>query len=173
MARLVRGAAAGVLAATVVALSLWSLRAAAEPREAGFFGETLVGLDGAPAPLAALRGKPLVVNFWARWCAPCRVEMPQLSAYAARYKRRGVELLGVAVEDKPEVVQAFVRAYGVDYPVVVAGPRGVPLLQLFGDTTAGLPYTVVFDRRGNVVFRKLGALGAAEMETAFSAALAD
>lgn len=138
-----------------------------------FFGETLMALDGAPAPLAGLRGKPLVVNFWARWCAPCRTEIPQLSAHRARFRGRGVDLVGIAVEDRPQVVQAFVKAYGIDYPVLVAGQRGLPLLRALGDATAGLPYTVVFDRRGHPVFRKLGALSAEEMDVAFSAALVE
>ncbi len=157
-----------------IALLAFGLSAANATAAEGdvFFGDTLVGLDGTPAPLAGWRGRPLVVNFWARWCAPCRTEMPQLSAHRARFQSRGVELVGVAVEDQPQVVAAFAKAYGIDYPVLVARQRGLPLLQALGDTAAALPYTVVFDRRGAVVFRKLGALAAHEMDTAFEAALA-
>lgn len=160
--------------AALLALALWAWTVAAAAAEAeAFFGETLVALDGAPAPLARLRGQPLVVNFWARWCAPCRVEMPQLSAHRKRFVERGIELVGIAIEDNPEVVQAFTKAYGVDYPVLVAKQKGRPLLRALGDETGGLPYTVVFDRDGKLVFRKLGALSAAEMATAFNAALGE
>ncbi|MDD5249538.1 MAG: TlpA disulfide reductase family protein [Rhodocyclaceae bacterium] len=157
--------------AVLLALFLLTMNAMAEGDV--FFGDAFVGLDGAPAPLARLRGKPLVVNFWARWCAPCRTEIPQLSAHQLRFKPRGVDLVGIAVEDNPQVVQAFVKAYEIDYPILVAKQRGLPLLQALGDTAAALPYTVVFDRRGTVVFRKLGALSAEEMDVAFRAALVE
>jgi len=161
------------LAALVLSLlSSYPARAAGSALSSDpLFGASLSDLADRPTALAAYRGKPLVVNFWARWCPPCIDEIPDLVALHARFKDRGLEVVGVAIEDNAVLVHRFAGEHHMDYPLFLAKDKGVALLQALGDSAAGLPYTLVLDRRGNVVVRKLGRLSRSEMEAAFAAAL--
>lgn len=144
---------------------------AAQPDGKALFAATLTDLADRPVALASLRGHPLVVNFWARWCDPCRREIPGLAKRAKRFKGRGLELVGIAIEDRVDEVRMFAKTYGMDYRVLLAKDQGIPLLQASGDGAGGLPYTLAVDRRGRVVFSKLGAMTPADMDDAFAAAL--
>jgi thiol-disulfide isomerase/thioredoxin len=141
------------------------------PDGKALFAASLSDLADKPVPMASLRGRPLVVNFWARWCGPCREEIPQLALRAARFRSRGLEVVGIAIEDQAGAVRDFARTYGMDYRILLAKEQGIPLLQASGDPMAGLPFTLAIDQRGNVVFKKVGAMKPAEMDTAFAAAL--
>jgi peroxiredoxin len=132
---------------------------------------TVFDLDDKPVALRKYQGRPLVVNFWARWCGPCRDEIPDFVREYSRSRDKGVEMLGIAIEDNPESVRDFAKAYDMTYPVLLAKDRGLALLQALGDTKAGLPYTLVIDRRGNIVARKLGPMKKTDIEANFAATL--
>lgn len=132
----------------------------------------MLDLAGQPTSLATYRGKPLVINFWARWCDPCRREIPDLVAERRRLRDRGVELIGVALESDAAGVREFATAQGIDYPIVLAGEAdGLSLMQAMGNTSGGLPYTVALDGKGAVRASKLGAMNRREIVMAFEAAL--
>jgi thiol-disulfide isomerase/thioredoxin len=132
----------------------------------------MVDLAGQPTSLAAYRGRPLVINFWARWCDPCRREIPDLVAERRRLHSRGVELVGVALESDAAGVREFAVAQGIDYPIVLAGEDGgLSLMQGMGNTNGGLPYTVALDGKGGIRATKLGAMNRREIVMAFEAAL--
>jgi thiol-disulfide isomerase/thioredoxin len=135
------------------------------------FATTLSGTDDQPVALETLRGKPLIVNFWARWCAPCRVEIPELIKTQEKYRKRGLLVIGVGLEDKAESVRDFMKAYEMDYTVLLAKNGGIELMQALGNTRAGLPFTVAIGRRGEIVASKLGAMNRAELDAASEAAL--
>ncbi|WP_334157498.1 TlpA family protein disulfide reductase [Oryzomicrobium sp.] len=127
------------------------------------FRTPVVGLDGKPAALAAYRGKRLLVNFWATWCAPCRREMPELAALAR--ERKDLTVLGMAVEEDPKAVGAFLKSMGVGYANVLITPMaGLALMRRLGNTVGGLPYTVVVEANGNPLMAKVGAVTRAEVE---------
>ena len=135
------------------------------------FAATLSGTDDKPAVMAAWRDKPMIVNFWARWCGPCRVEIPELIKVHDKYRKRGLVVLGIGLEDKAESVRDFMKAYEMNYPVLLAKDRGVELMQALGNSKAGLPFTIVVNRKGEVVASKLGGMNKAELEAAGELAL--
>jgi thiol-disulfide isomerase/thioredoxin/Cu/Ag efflux protein CusF len=125
------------------------------PRSASFPAPdfTLPALSGAPIRLSDLRGKVVLINFWAMWCGPCRTEMPTLDALYQRYKDRGLEVLAVNLDTaSTSNVQAFVREVGVTFRVVLdpssSNARTYRVLVL--------PTTYLIDRAGNVVVQEVG-----------------
>ena len=140
------------------------------PSSAPLFAATLNDLDDKPVALERYRGKPLIVNFWARWCGPCRVEIPELIAIRQAHKDK-LEVLGIGIEDKADAAKEFARAYEMDYPVFVAREKGIPLMQALGNGKGGLPFTVVVDRSGQVVQKKMGIMKKADLEAAAELAL--
>jgi cytochrome c biogenesis protein CcmG, thiol:disulfide interchange protein DsbE len=96
----------------------------------------LTDLDGKAFDLTKLRGKVVLVNYWATWCAPCKVEMPTLNAFFQRYHDRGLEIIGISVDFKSDIAKVPVAAKSLAYPVALLGaiidngfgpPEGVPL----------------------------------------------
>lgn len=130
-----------------------------------FFQARLPDPAGQPIDLAALRGKTIVVNFWAPWCGPCVEEMPDLTALHAEYQSRNVEFVGVGI-DSAANIQQFIKKVPVAYPLAVAGFDGTELSRQFGNAAGGLPYTVVISPDGAVVYRKMGRVSPAELRQA-------
>ena len=140
------------------------------PSSAPLFAATLNDLDDKPVALERYRGKPLIVNFWARWCGPCRVEIPELIAIRRANKGK-LEVLGIGIEDKADAAKEFAKAYEMDYPVFVARDKGIPLMQALGNTKGGLPFTIIIDRSGQVVQKKMGIMKKADLDAAAELAL--
>ena len=141
-----------------------------QPSSAPLFAATLNDLDDKPVALERYRGKPLVVNFWARWCGPCRAEIPELIKFRAAQKGK-VEVLGIGIEDKAEPAREFAKAYDMDYPVFVAKAQGISLMQALGNSRGGLPYTLFIDRNGQVVQKKMGIVRKADFDAVLDALL--
>lgn len=152
-------------------LPLAALAAGPAPSSEALFAATLTDLADRPIKLAGFRGRPLVINFWARWCPPCIEEIPDIVEMRKRFKARGLEVVGIAIDDSTSSVREFAGRLHMDYPVLLAKDQGFHLLQALGDVAGGLPYTLVLDRNGNVVAKKLGRMSKPEMDAAFSAAL--
>lgn len=127
-----------------------------------FWALSLDTPDGVPMPMQAFRGSPLVVNFWATWCPPCVQELPLLSRFYTQVKHNGWQMLGLAI-DQTDLVQRFLARAPVSFPVAMAGPSGVELTRKLGNAAGGLPFTVIFDRTGQVQHRKLGQLKEADL----------
>lgn len=118
--------------------------------------------EGGVLSLASLRGQPLLVNFWATWCPPCVEELPLLNAFYREQSGKGWQVLGLAV-DQPAAVRRFLDKLPLAFPVGMAGLAGTELARSLGNPSGGLPYSVVFDRQGQVTHRKIGKLSAAEL----------
>lgn len=110
--------------------------------------------DGSELAMAALRGRPLLLNFWATWCPPCIKEMPALDRFAKAYGAR-VAVVGLAI-DKPEPVREFLGRTPIGYTIALAGFNGAELSRKLGNERAALPFTVLLSGAGQVIRRKLG-----------------
>lgn len=115
--------------------------------------------DGGQFVMAEHRGKPLIVNFWATWCAPCVEELPLLNDFHA--KDNGWATIGIAV-DTPANVQRFVQRFALAFPIGIAGTAGLRLSKELGNT-GGLPYTLVVDKKGMIRERKIGQINATDL----------
>ena len=105
--------------------------------------------------LADLRGKPLLINFWATWCAPCVREMPEIDRFHREFGPRGWQVLGLAI-DSPTPVREFLGRVKVGFAIGLAGLDGTDLVRKLGNTQGGLPFTVMVDAQGKLMQRKMG-----------------
>jgi len=127
-------------------------------------------LDGQTLRLADLRGQVVLVNIWATWCAPCRVEMPLLEATWNRHRAAGLVLLGASVDQgDPAAVRAFVTERGITYPIAIVG--GDVISALGG--VDGYPTSVLIGRDGVIRHRVMGPIGPLSLEPAIRRALAE
>jgi len=138
---------------------------------APLFDAALRDIDNRRVAIADFRGQPLIVNFWARWCAPCRVEIPELAALAKTHGPQGLKVIGIGLEDNTPTVKDFIRAYDMDYLLLFAPVEGLSLMRALGNPRAGLPFTLAIDRQGRIVMHKLGQASRADLEAAAAAAL--
>ena len=118
--------------------------------------------EGGELVMASLRGRPLVLNFWATWCPPCVEEMPELDRFHRAWAGRGWQVVGLAV-DGPTPVREFLARSPVGFPIGLAGFEGTGLGRQLGNDKGALPFTVLFDRAGQVVRRKPGKTDLAEL----------
>ena len=120
----------------------------------------LPDLDEKTQRLSQWRGEPVLLNFWATWCGPCRKEMPELSAAQAGHP--GVRIVGIAL-DQPQAVREYLKQTPVAYPILIgidADPE--PTLR-FGDTVGALPYSVLIGADGRILRNKLGPFQPGEL----------
>jgi thiol-disulfide isomerase/thioredoxin len=126
-----------------------------------FEGTTDAGLDVSSQDYL---GEVLVVNFWASYCTPCRVEAPELEKLSQKWAEKGAAFLGVNTYDEPATSLAFARTYGVTYPSVIDAKSAAVQLAFAGTVApSALPTTIVLDREGRVAARILGQLPAASI----------
>ncbi|WP_459870220.1 TlpA family protein disulfide reductase [Endothiovibrio diazotrophicus] len=109
----------------------------------------LPDLEGADHGLEEWRGKTLLVNFWASWCAPCQYEIRDLVRFQERYAGQGLQVIGVGVDDPAKLANVR-RTLGINYPVLVAGEANTRLLSHWGNDQGVVPYNVVITPDGKV-----------------------
>ncbi len=131
---------------------------------------TLESVDGKSVRLSDFRGKGVLLNFWATWCQPCKIEMPWFAELQKQYGPQGLQIVGVAMDDaSPKEIGDFAKDLGVNYPILV-GKEAV------GDAYGGvqfLPATFYIGRDGKVVEKVFGLKGRGEIEDNIKRALAE
>ena len=156
--------ASGVAAVAVAAgigSALWRQRAGRSAQSA-LWPMRFDTPEGGQLALAPLRGQPLLLNFWATWCPPCVVELPLLDQFQREQRARGWQVVGLAV-DNLEPVRAFLAKHPVGFAIGLAGMGGVELSRTMGNSAGALPFSIVFDRSGEAVERKLGVIRAQDL----------
>jgi len=157
--------ALAILLILAVALTLWVLAERRNPPgSAGSVGFELIDLQGRELDLAKYRGKVILVNFWATWCQPCRIEIPWLIEFQEKYAGRGFTVLGVAMDDEGRsVVEPWLanerfeldgRQVSVNYPILI----GNEAVEKQFDGLLGLPTSVLITRDGTRVKRFIGLI---------------
>ncbi|MCZ4328416.1 TlpA disulfide reductase family protein [Castellaniella denitrificans] len=119
------------------------------------FGRSFADLQGHDQALSAYVGRPVLMNFWASWCAPCVREMPLLETLHQRHP--DLSVLGLAIDTRVNV-ERFLQKVTVTYPLLLTGTQGIPLMRELGNKGGGLPFTLLFDRNGRVADSVMGEL---------------
>ncbi len=111
-------------------------------------------LDGQPLDILDLHNQePLIINFWATWCAPCRKEMPLLNNYYLTRNSDQANVLGIAIDDVDQV-NSFIAELGINFPVLVGQSEAYELMQTLGNTILTLPYTILVNSEGRIIWSK-------------------
>ncbi len=125
--------------------------------------------DGQTVTLASLKGKAVLVNFWATWCGPCTIEMPWLVDLQKKYGPQGFQIVGITKEDNDDkAIASFIKKMGVNYTIVVGTPE---VQDLYGGIS-GLPTSFFLDRSGKVVQEIVGLDSQSKLEEAIKKSLA-
>jgi peroxiredoxin len=148
----------GVLAivTALVLAATWSVPPATPVSASGpaNLNFTVQDMNGQTVRLADFRGRPVILNFWATWCGPCRAEIPEFNTLAEQYKAQGLVVLGVSVDDKPEALRKFTQEFPMKYPVLVG--LGHDELQEAYDAVIAVPVTWFIRADGTVQHAQKG-----------------
>ena len=141
---LVLGGAAATVAGAGVAW--WMQQPGADDTAGGsadlLWAQQLETPQGGRLELAQWRGRPLLVNFWATWCAPCIEEMPELDRFQREFGARGGQVIGIAL-DRPQAVREFLARTPVGFPIGISGFAGVELSRALGNDGGALPFSLL------------------------------
>jgi cytochrome c biogenesis protein CcmG, thiol:disulfide interchange protein DsbE len=110
--------------------------------------------------LSAYRGKVVLLNFWATWCEPCRKEIPRFIEFQNQYGPRGLQVLGISLDDDSKPVYKFRDEFKVDYPIAIGNAK---LAESYGGVL-GLPISFVIDPQGRIVAKHIGAVDLSKIE---------
>ena len=120
-------------------------------------------MDGREVNLADYKGKVILLDFWATWCGPCKVEVPWFVEFQSKYRDRGFVVLGVSVDDPVDKLKAFAATYKMNYPVLVGDGREDLIDRAYGPMW-GLPTTFLIGRDGNICRKHMGMAAKEQFE---------
>ena len=124
---------------------------------------SLVNTKGEAVSIDEFRGEKTLINFWATWCRPCRKEMPMLNGVFLSQDPSDFSVVGIAI-DKPEKVKQFVAELGIDFPIMVGQSEAYDVMKALGNEALTLPYTILIDEEGEVVWSKNTELKHSDMD---------
>ena len=134
------------------------------------FASAFKQFDARASGLERFRGRPLIVYFWAAWCAPCRTDIKTLMTLQQRHAAEGLAVIAIGI-DQSDTLQRIAREQGVDYPMFVAGDDGLALSKRMGNLLGQLPYAAAIDRHGVFAAQQLGTGAAGALESLAAAVL--
>ncbi len=158
------GGVAAVAAAAGAGMAVWRARSSSRSAADEALWETPFDKpSGGRLTLAAFRGRPLLLNFWATWCPPCIAELPLLDRFQREHAGSGWQVAGLAVDNLAPVLD-FLGKRPVAFAIGLAGSGGVELARQLGNAGGALPFTAVFDSQGKLARRKLGTIAPSDLE---------
>ena len=162
----------GIVALCLLGLYVASRRTAhkSKPSASGNLAPdfTVTDLDGKKLSLSDYKGKVVLLDFWATWCAPCREEIPHFVAMQNKYGGQGLQVIGISMDDDAKPVREFYQKYNLNYPVALGDDK---LAERFGGVL-GLPVNFIIDRQGHIYAKHLGATGSSVFDEDVSKLLA-
>lgn len=163
-AKLIRnGIVLGLVAVLAVTGGYWAARQSGQQGPA-LAPLQLPDLAGRQRQLNDWPGRFILINFWATWCAPCREEIPLLTAAQRRYGPHGLQIIGIAFDKKPAIF-AFQRQIPINYPVLLANDQSFALMRHYGNRAQGLPFSVLLNPQGEILATRLDVFRPAELAT--------
>jgi thiol-disulfide isomerase/thioredoxin len=142
----------------LIAVSFISTLAQAE----GIFSAQLPDLKNKTQSFSQWKGKPVVMNYWATWCGPCREEIPEFIALQKKYAGK-VQFIGIAIDEAKDVA-SFAKQYGINYPILVGDANAMELMRKEGNKLGGLPFTAIYNAKGEQIAIELGRLKQEKLE---------
>jgi thiol-disulfide isomerase/thioredoxin len=127
-----------------------------EKAPAGLWQAEFIDIKGKVQKISRPHQRPLVVNFWASWCGPCRDELPELAELALLFREQ-VDFVGIAVDNKAAVA-SFLLTTQVPYPILLGQADTLALMKAEGNTIGGLPFTLVYTANGHLMMTKAGKI---------------
>jgi len=124
---------------------------------------TLKDMNGQDVRLADLRGQVVLLNFWATWCGPCRLEIPWFVEFQEKYQDQGFRVVGISVDDPPEALSPFAKRFKINYPLLVGADRE-DVQKAYGPIF-GVPTTFIIDRNGRICVKHVGPVGREQFES--------
>jgi len=131
---------------------------------------SLPDMEGKSQALAQWQGKVMVVNFWATWCQPCLEEIPEFVRMQKKFGSQGLQFVGIAI-DHPAKVREFAAKHHMNYPVLIGEMEAIELARVAGNELGGLPFTVILDRKGQLIGTELGGLNEQRLATIIRSAM--
>jgi thiol-disulfide isomerase/thioredoxin len=165
---LILGAVALVAAAAGGIVGVSGLRRQSGGKE--LLSASFPDLSGRKRRLSEWQGRPLLCNFWASWCVPCREELPLLDAASRENAAIGLQIVGIAIDNAVNVTR-YLKSVQIGYPILIAEGSAISLMQTLGNPNGVLPFSVTVDGAGRLRQRKLGAYSAQELRTDLAALL--
>ncbi len=124
----------------------------------------LPDMEGVPHKVDEWHGRVILINFWATWCPPCREEIPMFIDLQTRFADRGLQVIGIALQQASEV-REFADELNMNYPVLVGEQDVIRIATEYGNTIGALPYTAIISRDGKIAFVKRGPMTETETES--------
>jgi len=146
-----------IFAAFIVIFFVFSVFVKAKPPTAPNF--ILKDMEGKTVQLSNYKGKVVVVNFWGTWCSPCLVEIPDFVRFYKNYHKKGVEIIGIAINSRPKEIKKMSEEYKITYLICMSDG----IVEVMYGGIRAVPTTFIIDRKGYIHQKKMGAISETEL----------
>ena len=119
---------------------------------------TLETVNDSSYTLSKMKGKVVLINFWATWCGPCRMEIPEFNQLHKNYHEKGLEILGISISDNKKQLKNFVKSVSVEYPLLYGNARNLTKIMKENGGVYAVPSTFLVGKKGSIIWKYPGAI---------------